>query len=447
VLDASLGIGWGLGASSVGWSLWLVLVSPPGAGYVAAEVVLALALASSYFLTRRRFPDPAPLPPRAGTSRGRRLRLALSVCLALVIASSLVAFVVQRSAQPHGLPDAVGIWNLRARSLFRCGEHWRDAFTPVVAGADYPLLVPGAVARCWTYLGHEETLGPAVLGLLFTLAAAGVLGAVVGLLRGPTQGLLAALVLLGSRMFLRAGLAQLADVPLAFFVLATVGLLCLHDQHGAKDRGCLALAGIMAGFAAWTKNEGQLFLACLLPARIVTRGLTLGWKEGAREMLPLVLGLFPALLLLIAFKANVAPPNVNVAAGRGFVSGLASQATLSQVADPSRYLTIASAYGRALLAIGPWAIVPLTGAFLLLGRVPRGARPPAALPLVVLTLMLLGYFVVYLIVPHDLNFYLDTSLHRLYMHVWPLALLWYFLVVATPEEAAARRSAPEVKAA
>src|SRR5262249_5619915 len=159
------------------------------------------------------------------------------------------------------------------------------------------------------------------------------------------------------------------------------------------------------------------------------RGLTRGWKEGVREMLPLLLGLSPMLLLLIAFKATVAPPNANVAAGKGLVSGLVSQATLSQLADPTRYLTIARDYGRALFEIGPGGSWPLPAAFPPLGGAPAGARPSAVLPLAVLLLMLLGYFVVYLVIPYDLHFYLDTSLHRLYMHVWPVALLWYFLVV------------------
>jgi hypothetical protein len=53
--------------------------------------------------------------------------------------------------------------------------------------------------------------------------------------------------------------------------------------------------------------------------------------------------------------------------------------------------------------------------------------------------MLAGFFAVYLPTPRDLAWHLSTSLHRLYMQVWPLALLGYFLVVATPEEVAARR--------
>jgi hypothetical protein len=46
---------------------------------------------------------------------------------------------------------------------------------------------------------------------------------------------------------------------------------------------------------------------------------------------------------------------------------------------------------------------------------------------------------VYLLTPLELAGHLYSSLHRLLMHLWPLALFTFFLGVATPEEALARR--------
>jgi len=50
--------------------------------------------------------------------------------------------------------------------------------------------------------------------------------------------------------------SQYADVPLAFFCLATLVLLCLADRQEKGRHGFLVLAGLACGMAAWTKNEG-----------------------------------------------------------------------------------------------------------------------------------------------------------------------------------------------
>ena len=54
---------------------------------------------------------------------------------------------------------------------------------------------------------------------------------------------------------------------------------------------------------------------------------------------------------------------------------------------------------------------------------------------------MLGYAAIYLLISRDLRWHLDTSLYRLYMHVWPLGLFGYFLILATPAEAATRLAA------
>ncbi len=47
----------------------------------------------------------------------------------------------------------------------------------------------------------------------------------------------------------------------------------------------------------------------------------------------------------------------------------------------------------------------------------------------VILLMLVGYFLVYIITPLDLTYHLRTSLHRLFLHLWPATLFTTFLVV------------------
>jgi hypothetical protein len=49
--------------------------------------------------------------------------------------------------------------------------------------------------------------------------------------------------------------------------------------------------------------------------------------------------------------------------------------------------------------------------------------------------MLAGFFFVYIVSPFNLEWHLDTSLDRLLLQVWPLAVFAYFAVVQTPERA------------
>ena len=55
--------------------------------------------------------------------------------------------------------------------------------------------------------------------------------------------------------------------------------------------------------------------------------------------------------------------------------------------------------------------------------------------LIVLLIMLSGYFFVYIITPiAPLTEHLETSLKRLYLHLLPAAIFTFFLIVSSPEE-------------
>ncbi len=84
--------------------------------------------------------------------------------------------------------------------------------------------------------------------------------------------MLGAIALLATPSFVEQGAWQYADIPLSFFYLATIVLLSLYDERtqeasSQSPAGLLALGGVAAGFAAWTKNEGVLFLGAIILAR------------------------------------------------------------------------------------------------------------------------------------------------------------------------------------
>jgi hypothetical protein len=46
---------------------------------------------------------------------------------------------------------------------------------------------------------------------------------------------------------------------------------------------------------------------------------------------------------------------------------------------------------------------------------------------------LLIYLLVYVVTPHDLQWHMNYSMSRLLIHIFPLALFAFFLIVRTPE--------------
>src|SRR6266550_538828 len=77
---------------------------------------------------------------------------------------------------------------LLARFLFLGGSHWRDGFSTLIpwSHSDYPPLVPAAIAHVWSYIGHDDPIVPAILGLVFTFATLGLLVSSLATLRGIT---------------------------------------------------------------------------------------------------------------------------------------------------------------------------------------------------------------------------------------------------------------------
>jgi hypothetical protein len=433
---------------------WLVLVGPPGNGFKLAEAATYLGASALLGLVRRRQrlrEGPAGPAEPAGW-----FGPLLSAALGLAVAAKLTSFVLNSFCYPHGLGDAWFTWNMRARFLYRGGEHWIDALSNLIGEGvgDYPLLLPLSIARGWHYLGGESPVVPATVALLFTFGTVGTLYAGLTVLRGRSQGALAGLLLLGTFMFVPMGYVQMADIPLGYFFLAALTLLAVQDALAPGKGRLLLAAGLMTSFAAWTKNEGLLFAGAVVLARLLVAPRLAGpdagprpgfWRDRARQLTLLLLGALPVVCVLGYFKACLAPPSY-------FVEGQGWPVYLARLGSYERYRLVGGIFLLRLVQLGgpDYQFVPGSGVVfllpvyrVLLGRVPPGVRMvPSATVWVVVILMLLGYGFVYLVTPLDLLGHLNSSLSRLLLHLWPLVLFGFFLRVATPEEALARQAAP-----
>jgi Dolichyl-phosphate-mannose-protein mannosyltransferase len=430
VLDASLAVGLGLGLSSCAFFIARALGASSRWALIASDFAILLA-ASGLLVARRRREPPARAEGVQRVMETDPVAVwTLGVAACVVALGSASAFVLKAARLPHGDWDGWAIWNLRARFLFRSEASWLDAFSPVLSWShpDYPLLVPAAIARAWTYVGGDVVAVPVTMAALFGVATAGLLWAGVAVLRGAPQGLVALVALLGTPVFALHAASQYADIPLGYLILATLVLLSVHDRMPRGRSAVAGLAGGMLGLAAWTKNEGSLALVAVLLGRFAALAWAGGWRAGVRQMVPLLAGLTPVLAVLVGFRLWVAPPG-------DLLQAQALEGAGQRLLDGSRYGRIALAFARRIAGFGfaEYMVGLLILYALLMGRrADPGDRASVATGAMTLAVMLLGFGVIYVITPKDLAWHLDTSLWRLLLQLWPSALFVYCLIVNAP---------------
>ena len=346
----------------------------------------------------------------------------LACAFALLLFLDFAVFAWVSARKPRGGWDAWAIWNLRAHFLYRAGGvAWRDGFTEVLnwSHPDYPLLLPAFIARGWKLLGRESNAVPIALACFFACGSTGLMAASLAILRGARQGLLAGLALAATPFLYVQGAMQCADVPVAFFRLATLAALALADRFNSP--GFAVLAGAAAALGGWTKNEGLLWFGAFLLARVIV---------ARRRLLPaFIAGALPVLAPTAFFKARIAPSSdIFDAAGR---AGMMTRAL-----DPARFILIAREAFRHVWNFGPLLVgaFAILAIYLMVTGLRRENRDRAILRTGILALLLtaVGYFFVYLLHPLDLGWILETTSDRLLLQLWPGIVFVVFLAGRAP---------------
>ncbi|MBZ5685820.1 MAG: glycosyltransferase family 39 protein [Acidobacteriia bacterium] len=448
-LSLSVGFGFGIFSSAYFIERLLGIVHILTADLCVTGVLLGVYL----FVRARRRPSNSIISRVPDLKLPHWLHRLLMASLAISIPAVLFATVLRARAHPHGDGwDAFAIWNLHARFFSVGGSHWHDGFSTLIPWShpDYPPLVPAAIAHVWSYIGHDDPIVPAIISLVFTFATLGLLVSAVATLRGITSAAMAGIALASTPFFIEQGAAQYADIPLSFFFLAAIALLHLYQQRSAtnadgRKRGLLVLLGTATGFAAWTKNEGLLFLLAFLVSQTVQLRMRrpasgrLG-LDSVRQFGVLLLAIAPFVVLIASFKHFIAPP------GDLFSN---SETMIHKILTPGRYWAILQWYAKDFFRFGKW-VVPTTVLFVALSLLlpsSRIRRKEAAFrsSIVTVALTLAGYFAVYVITPNELYWHLRFSLNRLFLQLWPSTTFLFFLFVGrqtSPESQTEPNSGP-----
>ncbi len=406
----TFGVGSALGAGITAVLFFLFVATIPGGERLALWSRLAILVAIAYDCWRKRaLPQPMSEP---------QSRYAALLWIAFAVALVIVTYGMSAAwqANPEGNSDAWAIWNLRAR--FLAGGHGvaARAWSPMLnfTHSEYPLLLSSFVASCWADAGTISNTAPIAISYLFFLALLSTVTGGVAALRGAVLGILAGICLMAIPPLLAEVPAQYADVPLACF-LSGATLFLLLDRP--------AFAGSLAGLAAWTKDEGLLFLAVLFAALAIVK---------RSSLLRFIYGAAPLTALVLVFKLVMTRGTNSLMSGAP--SGLASKLT-----DFSRYQITLSAMLREIPA---WAVgwyhplLPIAVLAILL-RFDRRRTRDALFCSGVAGALLLGYFAVYIVTPNDLHWQLQTSLTRLFVQICPLVLIAAFVSMRAPELARA----------
>ena len=418
-LVLSLAVVVGFGASSLLFALTIFGFGPRRSFYIPIESALwILVLFVSLSLFRS-------APGRFERPRAFSLIEVGSVFLfagAIVVSSA--HFYFASANYPSGSWDAQAIWALKARFLHRgLDGHWREVFQPgfLYSHPDYPLMLSASTARLWSYTQSETRLAPIVLAALFASATVGmIVGALLALGRRAEAFCAGALVLVSLDFNLWSA-GQMADVPLAAFVLASTILLSWIVEHGPeRSGGAVAILALSAGCAAWTKNEGVVFAGGTLVALGAVVGLY--QRRGVWTLLLAAAGLLLPAAALIYFKGSIAPPNYL------FQPDPASSPS-SKLLNPARHLEILRAFAHQFWAWNtprPIGMIPFIAAYTLVASLLYGLRRRQLVVGFPLVVMLLGYYGAYVFTPHDLKWHIQFSVTRLLVHLWPAAVYLCF---------------------
>lgn len=420
ILKLSLGIGVGLGVSALLYFIYLIFFAGKPYFLYVELLLLLIVLIFAYLKTKT---TAQTFYSQPGISS---LQIVILTIAGFVFVSSFLGVVNYARQRARGDWDAWMIYNRTARFIYRGQEAWQDAFSEdlgVIFHADYPPLLSLNIASRWNILDEETAYVPMFQSILFSLASLGLCFGALASLNSLGQAGLGIILLGGVSFFLHEGGRQQADVPLAFYMLASIVFLFFYVYE--KRPVLIVFAGFTAGLAAWTKNEGILFLA--VSAGIM--GVAALWKRSFQELFLYFIGLLLPLVFLFYFKLQITRPNE-------FLSGEGIKITQSLI-DFSRHQMIFNSFKNFFLHSGGWYNI---GIFLILcvyflichSRIKNNSGM-IFISFAIFACQILGYYVIYLITPNDLEWQLNYSLNRLFVQIYPAVVFVVLIASQSPE--------------
>lgn len=346
------------------------------------------------------------------------------------------AFLFYSRMHPYGFEDTWSIWNFLARFLYRMNSPailfnhpYYEPFHP-----DYPPGLGLNVAWGWFVLQRESTSLPIAIAFYILVSPALLLWGALQKWRGFLPAILATL-LYTMIPNLKWSVGQMADGFISLYMLSAI--IMLYGYLRSSQPGFLFLAGLAAGYSAWIKNEGLLFVCVFLVIVIL-----MVWKQNVERSAKkwIAGGLAAPLLITAAYKVVIGTPS-------DLFSG--DQSITAQLIDIQRWWIIARDFSTNILRYGNWpvSVVFVLVVYALLMGFDRKESSRQIWLLLIILGQFAGYFVIYLITPHDLAWHISTSMDRLVSHLFPMIIFWLFVALRPPQYAPVQESMPQESSA
>jgi hypothetical protein len=441
LLAASIPTGFGLCSLILFFSLWII---PSQAMAASLTSGLALTLFLGGFLLWRHFGNAShaetPFSPfrfelfrqklSASIPKDKKTALksalwAISFLIFLITLWSVIQFfLLSVSTNITGGWDARYMWSLKAKFMFRSPEAWQGMFSPVISWShgDYPLLWPGTLAWGWNWMGQESLLWPPWASLCFYISCTLILVWYLGTQVSPLAGWWGGTFFLVLIPPLFWSIHLYADLPLAFFMTASALTLLAALRSG--QTGLFLVSGLMAGLAAWTKNEGLQFLVAmsLLLGGLKIFGNKRTPSRPSDPPFPFFWGSCLPFVTLLIFKIFFGKTGEYLGSGHSIGSSL-----VMIFSKRSGSALIFHSFADHWMDLAGWKGLWLFFfAACIVGCFKKNRSSYAGILPVLIVLLNFGYFLAFLISPADLTWHLRTALQRLLIHTAPLALVFIF---------------------
>lgn len=335
-------------------------------------------------------------------------------------------FTLSVSTNITGGWDARYMWSLKAKFMFRSPADWQTMFSQQLSWchADYPLLWPGTLAWGWYCLGKESLLWPPWASLCFYISCSFIVVWYLAVYVSKITGWIAGTFFFILTPPLFWSIHQYADMPLTFFMTASA--LTLAAAFREAQPRLFVISGFMAGLAAWTKNEGVLFLLWI---SLLLIGLKFLKKRSHSAVLhagkSFLAGAFLPLLWLMAFKVFFGR-NGDYFGPERFAQDYVELILRGWKNGPIIFQAYWDQISRFALWKGLWAF--FGSACIALFFKKRRDGYAGVFPSLIL-LINLAYMLAFLTTPNDLQWHLRMALERLLIHSAPLALVFSFEIL------------------
>jgi hypothetical protein len=334
---------------------------------------------------------------------------------AAVLALATIVLLGATFTVPFLYGDDIAFWLPKAKviyhhrlSPFAAFHDLSEFFQP-----DYPLLLP--LTETWLFLWIRESneyLLKALFPIYLIFLGLGTWG-FVRRFSGSKAATVALGLLVTTPIILFQGATGYAEIPLTLYYWLATALLLTWFQTRASST--LALAAICLGLTGWIKNEGLGLI--LLNSLVFAAYLVLERRSDN-------IRIRHAALLFGGITGAIIMPWLFARHSLGLRADLSLwPAALGMSHFVQRLFFIARAFARSMFGrwgvFGQWNVIWYLLAFTVILWRRAFYRPPLIYPVLLISGQILLYVWIYLAMPYDVNLYLNTTLDRLLIHLYP----------------------------